>query len=323
MVPPSPARARPRYLHEIAPGTLFVEGEREARFPYCNAVLHATDAELLAFDPQCGRARLRRAVKALGKRLPDLTHLVNTHFHVDHSAADAYLKRETDARLYLHPADKPALASVDGYVARYGIKDPAFRAQWRALLGTFGFEPLVPDVDLQEGDVLPGGFRVIHTPGHAPGHCSFFQARTGILVAGDIDLRVPWVSNMSSCVGDFLQSLEKLEQLDIRVLLPAHGPPVTGDFPARFRAYKAEFAKREGYLLNDLASGPRTLEALTRHVMERKGATGAPLDNPKAFFNWHFTKVGTFKLLEHLAEIGRVSSSPAADKPGTQKWTLT
>ena len=41
--------------------------------------------------------------------------------------------------------------------------------------------------ELTDGQVLPvaGGLRVVHTPGHSPGHASYLHEQTGVLITGD------------------------------------------------------------------------------------------------------------------------------------------
>lgn len=82
---------------------------------------------------------------------------------------------------------------------------------------------------LNDGDVLQTGserWQVLHTPGHATGHLCFFLPETGEGVVGDmlagegtIVLDPP-----EGDLGHYLQSLERLRELNARRLYPAHGP---------------------------------------------------------------------------------------------------
>ncbi len=81
-----------------------------------------------------------------------------THAHVDHIGAIAPVKRRWDVPVWLHPLDE-ALYRVGGRQAQlYGIPYE---------------EPPSPDREFAEGMPVTLGsleLKVIHTPGHAPGH---------------------------------------------------------------------------------------------------------------------------------------------------------
>jgi glyoxylase-like metal-dependent hydrolase (beta-lactamase superfamily II) len=88
-----------------------------------------------------------------------------------------------------------------------------------------------------------GILRAVRTPGHAPEHLAFFWEETRILFAGDLVLgegSTAWVGAYPGCVADYLASLDRIEALQPRRILPAHGPPLD-DPPrdlARFREHR-------------------------------------------------------------------------------------
>jgi glyoxylase-like metal-dependent hydrolase (beta-lactamase superfamily II) len=84
-----------------------------------------------------------------------------THAHDDHIGATGDLSEATGAPSYLHPDD---------------------RQLWDRV------HPFAPDRALADGDVFEvGGLRLValHTPGHAPGACSFYSADLGAVFTGD------------------------------------------------------------------------------------------------------------------------------------------
>ena len=113
--------------------------------------------------------------------------IVLTHGHFDHVGALEALLGIWDVPVYAHPLELPFLTGR----ADYPPPDPSVGGGLMASLS-----PLFPErgIDVRDhvqalpsnGDA-PGmiGWRWIHTPGHAPGHVSFFHADDRFLIAGD------------------------------------------------------------------------------------------------------------------------------------------
>lgn len=283
----------------------WVPGENGARFPYCHAYLWVDVEKIIAFDPQCGQKQLRKALSRLGRDVRDITAIVCTHFHIDHSASNVPLKEKSGAEIWAHELDVPALRSLDKFVERYGIEDPTMRAKWQEFLVTFGVKAHEVDHVFKDGDVVPGDFQVIHTPGHSPGHCCFYKA--GTLIAGDIDCTTPWVGNASSSVGDFLASIERLQSMDIQTLLPGHGVPIQENVQDALEAFRQKIIRREGHLLEILSGEPITLEQIIQQVdqMKQEKATGDVLPE-RSPFAAHFAQVSTGNYLLHLQSLGQI-----------------
>lgn len=103
-----------------------------------------------------------------------VTHLLNTHGHVDHVLGNAFVKRKYNVPLYIHPTDEATLRAVETYAAAYGFAQ---------------YEPAQPDHYLHEGDRVTFGdssLEVLFVPGHAPGHIAFYNTAQKICIAGDV-----------------------------------------------------------------------------------------------------------------------------------------
>ncbi len=293
----------------------WVPGALGARFPNCHSYLLDIGTSLVAFDPKCGRPQLQQACKGLKRDIKDIHDIICTHFHVDHTAENAFFKRK-GARIWMHEADAPASESITEFVSRYGLETPQAEAEWRGFLEGFGVREVIIDNTFKDGDIVLGGFRVIHTPGHTPGHCCFYK--DGVLIAGDVDLTVPWVGNKTSNAGDFIRSIEKLAKLDIRVLLPGHGQPAFESIRPKLEEFRQKLLRREDQLLRLLDAHPIPVEEIMLRVDEDKRKSKG-LEEPleRSPYAKHFHKISVQNSLLHLKELGRVN---VIQKEGRELW---
>ena len=98
-----------------------------------------------------------------------------THGHLDHAGGVVALRQSLPVPVSgPHRDDEFLLQSLPQTTAQYGFPVSP---------------PFVPEVWLQEGDVLKVGryeFQVLHIPGHTPGQVVFYCAEAGLLIAGDV-----------------------------------------------------------------------------------------------------------------------------------------
>jgi glyoxylase-like metal-dependent hydrolase (beta-lactamase superfamily II) len=128
-------------------------------------------------------ARIVNGLRAIGKQPGDVQRIVLTHAHVDHAGGLADIAVRSGAEVEVHADDA-------GYV-REGISAPLDQSLTLGRLMSRGpdqrFAPVPVGRELHEGDVLDvaGGLRVVHTPGHTPGHVSLLHEADGVLITGD------------------------------------------------------------------------------------------------------------------------------------------
>lgn len=153
-----------------------------------------------------GHPALLANLRRLGVAPTDLAAVYATHGHYDHVSGLAPLRALADVPLWLHPAEREAVRSGDGLMTS------------AALLYERAFPPLTVEHALHDGQVLPGGVRVIHTPGHSPGSVCFLFETGGrrVLLAGDT-LWGGFHSALGSDIDDWRDSLERLslERFDV------------------------------------------------------------------------------------------------------------
>jgi glyoxylase-like metal-dependent hydrolase (beta-lactamase superfamily II) len=122
-----------------------------------------------------------------------------------------------------------------------------------------------PTKTVVEGDHIQIGdyhFQVLHTPGHAPGHISLYDPDKRILLAGDIvGEMVAWYTPSSGGAASYLESLEKVEVLDVDLILPSHGD-VIHDSKEGIRKIKDKILEKDRGIVEALQSGQKSFEEL-------------------------------------------------------------
>jgi glyoxylase-like metal-dependent hydrolase (beta-lactamase superfamily II) len=183
--------------------------------------------------------RIVAGLAAFGKHPKDVTRIVLTHAHADHAGGAARVADETGAPVAVH-AD-------DAAYARQGKIPPTDLATTTGrLLARFGakrFTPFEVARELKDGDELDvaGGLRVVHTPGHTPGHVSLLHPASGVLVTGDCIMNVLGVrwSPRPLCTNPRLNqaTADRLADLEYRVAAFTHGPHIADRARERVRGF--------------------------------------------------------------------------------------
>jgi glyoxylase-like metal-dependent hydrolase (beta-lactamase superfamily II) len=184
--------------------------------------IRGRDRDLL-FDTGLGAVSLRRHV-ALVRERPILCVASHTHFdHIGshHEFAD---RRVHGAEADILAAPDRACTLADKYADERMFD--ALPPGW----GTAAYEvrPAPATSLLKDGDVLDLGDRaleVIHTPGHSPGGIALWEARTGILLSGDIIYDGPLIlDTYHADLQDYDASIERLARLPVDAVHGGHFP---------------------------------------------------------------------------------------------------
>lgn len=148
----------------------------------------AGDREWFLVDtgiPGSAATILRAARRRYGSARP--AAILLTHGHFDHVGAVQHLMDEWDTPVYAHPAEHPYLTGRQSYPPAAPEVGGGMMAE---LSWLFPRHPIDISRRLR---ALPGDghvpgltdWRWIHTPGHTPGHVSFWNRKTRTLLAGD------------------------------------------------------------------------------------------------------------------------------------------
>ena len=263
-------------------------------------------------------AQLERAMDQVNLRLEQVRLLAITHAHTDHWGQTAPILERAGCELWMHPGHAHAIAGQGDPAARLarrlevgrqsGVSEAALDAYAeRARDAPSGIarviEPdraLIPGVEI-ETDL--GVWSVHETPGHAPSHVCLFQAQRRLLISGDHVLgRISlyydygWTPDP---VGEFLGSLDRVDELDARLALSGHGKPFV-DVHGHIEGNRRLVGERLRGTLAALGDDARTAVQIAPEIY------GEPLRAGNAA--WFLAQ--TLCYLRHLELAGRVRSEP-------------
>jgi glyoxylase-like metal-dependent hydrolase (beta-lactamase superfamily II) len=179
------------------------------------------------------------ALRSIGSDPSEVTRLMVTHAHPDHAGGAAYVAKETGRPVDVHADDAEYLRS-----GSLPPRDETIRLT--RLFSRFPDPKLAPVTvgeELGDGQVVPfaGGIRVIHTPGHSPGHVSYLHEDSGTLITGDAIFNVlgrRWpMKFLCTNFAMTKQTAHRLGEEEYAVAAFTHGPEITDRPREAIRAF--------------------------------------------------------------------------------------
>ena len=275
----------------------FIPGENSGKYPFCHSI-YIERADVL-IDPASDRKRLTQIRENHG-----IGAIWLSHWHEDHLM---HLDLFDDLPLSISKTDAPPLSDLELFLDSYGMDEEDERQHWRVILReNFHFRPRKPSSFLHDGEIIQldgTKVEVISTPGHTPGHLSFWFQELGIIFLGDYDLTRfgPWYGDVDSSIEETIWSVKRLRDIPAKVWLTAHETGVFEEPPGDlWDQYLGVIDERETKLL-ELLEKPQTLEDIVGVWI----IYGRPRE-PKAFFEFG-ERAHMKKHLERLINQGIVT----------------
>ena len=224
------------------------------------------------------------------------------HEHMTKAAEDperAFERRFEIARQSGVPADALAAYKEARGAQKFGIAEIVMPDR-----------ELVPGVEV-ETDL--GSWQVYETPGHAPSHVVLHQPERELLLSGDHLLgRVSLYYDFGYSpdpAGEFLSSLDVVDELDVQLVLAGHGRPVR-DARALTEANRRAIAERFERIRRSLADGPRTAFDIVPEMLD------VELPGPM-MIGWGLSEALCY--LRHMEMAGEVERLDGEDP---ERWQL-
>ena len=294
--------------------------------PHVNAYLVQGDGDYLLVDTGWNTdeafGSLKKQLAEISIDLRDISRIVVTHIHPDHYGLAGRLKTLSGAELTIHDIEQGFIES------RYIDMESLLRqtSHWLGINGvppnelayirdaTVGLEhfvtPTNPDITIHGGETIAAGtftFRLLWTPGHSPGHVCLYEPEEKVLIAGDhiLPTITPNVGShpqsIENPLGQYLNSLNELRQLDTKLVLPGHEDPFT-ELKPRIDELIQHHEQRNLEILAIIKDEARTAYQIAREVI---WGTGAAWQN-MPFFHKRLAISETLAHLTFMADDGRL-----------------
>jgi glyoxylase-like metal-dependent hydrolase (beta-lactamase superfamily II) len=289
-------------IHRLSIPTPFMVGRVNAY------LIEDSPLTLVDSGPNSAKAldELEQGLEELGHSIEEIELLVISHQHIDHFGLASILARRSGAEVAALGALSPFLAGF-GHAAdrddrfaqdlmlRHGIPPDVVTAL-RSVAASFRGWGAAVDVTrpLSDGGELrlrDRTLRVLHRPGHSPSDTLFHDEARGILLAADhliahissnpllarpLEAEGEYTGPRPQALITYMASLEKTREMELELVLPGHGAPITEHAPLieeRFRMHR----RRAEKINRLIAAQPRSAHEIAQELWGNVAVTQAYL----------------------------------------------
>lgn len=249
--------------------------------PGTNTYLIGSGSEVLVVDPGPAIPDHLQAIMGALQSGEQITKIVVTHAHADHSSLARGLQAQTGAEILAFGTAGEARSPIMRSLAEAGLTG-----------GGEGVDlTFVPDRRITDGETISGPWGhvvALHCPGHMAEHLCL--SCDGILFSGDhaMGWSTSLVSPPDGDMGAYMRSLERLMASDWHLMLPGHGKEVRPVAERLSELYRHR-RMREQAIRDTLTQGPASPFQLAEQLY---------LDTPAALL-----PAATRNILAHLIDL--------------------
>jgi glyoxylase-like metal-dependent hydrolase (beta-lactamase superfamily II) len=224
----------------------------------------------------------------LGMRFSDVTDIFVTHSHPDHIGQLNRIRREApDARLHMHRRELDWMqeramepAEAEKRMREWFLSNGATELAGETMMP--GHMPRIPQLGPQDkpleggekldfGEGLEGEWEIMWTPGHTAGHFVLHNRARHMMLSGDhllgqISSNVgKYPGSTEDPLGDYLNSLNKITELELQHVFPAHGLPFS-DYRERLANLLEHHKQRLEKMYAAVEKEPQTAAQIVKYI---------------------------------------------------------
>jgi len=269
---------------------------------------------------------LKDELKSNGFDFSDISQIVITHLHPDHYGLAGKIRELSGAKVGLSAiearllnrryVDVPMLLDeVSRFLRTHGVpRDDLSQLSKASMPVRELVIPAKPDIKLKDGQKIsmdPFEFKALLTPGHSPGHMCFYEPTRKFLFSGDHILPdiTPNIGlhpqSGENPLGDYVDSLKSLMELEVNFVFPAHGSVFSG-LGQRIDALLRHHQERMTDILNVIPDDPKTAYQIATEIPWIPDEGGISFQDLSAF-DRRLAVLETLAHLQFLATEGRAN----------------
>jgi glyoxylase-like metal-dependent hydrolase (beta-lactamase superfamily II) len=231
---------------------------------------------------------LEFSLRNRGCQIRDIRRILLTHGHIDHYGQAKMISDASGADICIHKKDYERIRSirefgtslVSALIQNGTPRDSLDEAMTYMEFAITRFADPLDNVrfitDGEEISFENMGIRCIHCPGHSPGLICFYVEEQSILISGDhlldeispnpiIDLSHEGPGPQSTSLKQYIESIRKIQDLNVSLVLPGHGVPIH-DFKGAVEKTLHHHEQRLSMVLSILSQGEMTAYEISKTV---------------------------------------------------------